>query len=73
MNTYVTATLAFRTFLQGGGLLNALGAPGSSPLGRIPLSARLLWGQYTPTGPFLPYQQGTRCGLFDEMSDGLRL
>ena len=38
-----------------------------------PLSARLFCGQYTPSGLFLPCHQGTRCGLFDEMSDGLRL
>ena len=70
----ITATLASRTFRQGGGLLGALGAPGSLPPGRIPLSARLLCGQqYTPSGLFLPCQQGTLCGLFDELSDGPRL
>jgi hypothetical protein len=26
-----------------------------------------------PSGLFLSRHQGTRCGLFDEMSDGLRL
>jgi len=69
----ITATLASRTFRQGGGLLGALGAQGSPPPGRIPLSARLLCGQYTPSGLFLPCQQGTLCGLFDELSDGPRL
>src|SRR6266849_3472982 len=33
----------------------------------------LFWGQYTRSGLFMPSCQGTRCGLFDEMSDGLRL
>jgi hypothetical protein len=44
--------------------------PGIPPPGRVPLSARLLCG---PSGLFLPCHQGTHCGLFDEMSDGLRL
>jgi len=39
-----------------------------------PLSASLLCGcQCTHCGSFLPSRQGTCCGLFDEMSDGLRL
>ena len=40
------------------------------PPARIPLSARLFCDQYTR--PLRCYR-GTRCGLFDEMSDGLRL
>ena len=56
-----------------GGFLGTFGAPGSPPPGRIPLSAWLFCGQYTTSGLFLPCQQGTRCGLFDEMSDGHRL
>src|SRR6266436_5059975 len=58
---------------KGGGFVGAFGAPRSPPPGRIPPSARLFCDQYTPSGLFLPCHQGTRCGLFDEMSDGLRL
>jgi len=37
------------------------------------IRSRLFWGQYTRSGLFMPCCQGTSCGLFDEMSDGLRL
>ena len=58
--------------LAKGGFVGASGAPEASSLNPAnPL--RLLCGQYTRSGLFLPCRQGARCGLFDEVSDSLRL